>query len=224
MITVICVDDHPLIREAVKSLIEKETDIKLVAEGSTGHDIPLLIKKHQPDVAILDLNLPVEPTFSVLGEIRRITTETKTRVIVLSQQDAKPVITGVMSRGAKGFLVKSDNLSVTICAGIRVVAAKGLYLSETATRQYLGSSSIQDVDLSARHLEILQTVARYPDHSYEYHAGLLNISEGTLRNHIGRLFRALDVSNMTAAIIRAMEIGVLDIQTLRQQHEPSNGI
>jgi DNA-binding NarL/FixJ family response regulator len=221
-ITVVTIDDHHLIRQGVRSLLTPREDMELVGEGSTGDDVLALVKELAPDVLLLDLSMPQSSAGGTSGEqfkslpaIATLTkTHPKTAIIVLTQYFVPVIIQGAIDLGVRGYLLKSDDLSLNLPSAVIAVSRGGVYFSETISEELFGKPKTErSVHLTARQIEILTTIAREPDHSYANHATNLGITESTLKNHLTKAFKALAVTNITAAIIRCMQLGIIPLKS-----------
>jgi DNA-binding NarL/FixJ family response regulator len=220
-ITVVTVDDHHLIRQGVRSLLAPHSDVELVGEGSTGDNVLTLVEELNPDVLLLDLSMPQSSAdtssngqFKALPTIARLTkTHPGTAIIVLTQHFVPVIIQGSIDLGVKGYLLKSDDLSLNLPSAVATVSRGGVYFSETIGNELFGKSKAdRAVNLTARQIEILTTIARTPDASYANQATNLGITESTLKNHLTKAFKALGVTNITAAIIRCMQLGIIPLK------------
>ncbi|MCB0019084.1 MAG: response regulator transcription factor [Anaerolineales bacterium] len=221
LITVVVVDDHHLIRQGVRNLLVPRDDMELVGEGATGDDVLALMEQHTPDVLLIDLSMPqsgaggsTEKQFKALPTIARLSKSyPDTAIIVLTQHFVPVIIRGAIDLGVKGYLLKSDDLSLNLPSAVATVSKGGVYFSETIGEELFGKSKAdRAVDLTARQIEILTTIARLPDDSYASQAASLGITESTLKNHLTKAFKALGVKNITAAIIRCMQLGIIPLK------------
>ncbi len=136
-ITVICVDDHLLIRSAVRSLLEPNDHINLVAEGSVGEHVLQLVEKHRPNILILDMGMPMtenpqsDERFYPLPTVARLNREySETAVIFLTHEASPLIIQSAIELGVRGYLLKSDNLSLHLREAVEVVHRGGVYFSQ----------------------------------------------------------------------------------------------
>lgn len=216
-ISIVAVDDHHLIREGIRNNISSHKNIELVGEGRSGDDVFPLVEKYRPDILLLDLSMPQHtsgeakqfqalPAISKLSEIYP-----ETRIIILSQQYLPVIIEGAIERGVMGYILKSDDLSLNLPSAIQTVAKGGVYFSETISTELFARhhSPKADHSLTERQIEILTQIAMNPDLSYVEHATFFGISESTLKGHLTKAFKALGVKNVTAAIIKCMQIGII---------------
>ncbi len=219
--TIIAVDDHPLICQAIKSLVADRENMVLVGKGAAGEHLFPLVAEHRPDVAILDLNMPqfethdgnaTLDTFPVLPMVARLHQEyPETAVIILSHIIPSVVHEGVgRGNNIKGYLLESDDLSLKLPEAIDLVSKGGVFFSEAIRRELFDSpEKIGKPLLTKRQKEIIAAITQVTNASYAYHADILGIAESTLRNHLTSAYKSLDVSGITAAILRCKELGII---------------
>ena len=147
-ITVVVVDDHPLIHEAVQSLIDKHEDIELVGTGLDGDDVFHLVETHKPDILLLDLEMPQSRTGNTGQRFRALPTIAQLRKkypqtapIILSQHLLRPLINRAVEYGLRGYLLKSDGLSLEVPDAVRRVSQGGLAFSETIRQQVFAENN-----------------------------------------------------------------------------------
>lgn len=217
-ITVVSIDDHPLIRTAIRSLLDSQEEIQLVAEGSAGEHVLPLIEKHQPNVLILDLAMPQTENnssgerFPVLQTVAQLNREfPETAVIFLTQYASQSMSQQAISLGVRGYLLKSDDLSMNLPGAIEAVYRGGVYFSKEISQLLFQPVPQPDASsiLSERQKEIILTIAQTPDVTYQQIAHTLSITESTLKGHLNRVFKALNVTNITACIITCMQRGLI---------------
>lgn len=216
-VSVVAVDDHHLIREGIRNNISSQKNIELVGEGRSGDDVFTLVEKHKPDILILDLSMPQRNNgeigqFQALPAISKLSeTHPETRIIILSQQYLPVIIEGAIERGVMGYILKSDDLSLNLPSAIQTVAKGSVYFSETISKELFvrHHPPKPELSLTERQIEILAQIAMNPDLSYTEQAAYFGISESTLKGHLTKSFKALGVKNVTAAIIKCMQIGII---------------
>lgn len=219
-ITVVALDDHQLIREGVRRILEEQGDVRLVAEGAAGEDLHPLVEAHNPDIVLLDLGMPQyaqpsvsSPQFAAFTAIAQLRQEyPRTRIIIVSQYGTRILLEGALEAGVSGYLLKNDALTETLVAAIRMVHVGGVFFSQAIGRQLL------DIErtgfprvLTERQREIIQAVAARPDLLQAEHAQRLGISEHTFKQHLRQIYRALDVPNLTAAVLRAIRLRIVPL-------------
>ena len=220
-ITVVAVDDHCLIHAAIRSLLADCTQIELVGEGAAGEEIMPLMHEHHPDVLILDLLMPYylegkgegETRFQPLDVLQQLQqTYPEIAVIILSQYLNSGLIKDATRRGVRGYLLKSDNLSLQLPEAIQQVAQGGLFFSLEVSQQMFQTHHAPGVTLSPRQQEIICAIAREPDLCYEQIAEQFVIAPRTVKGHLNEAYRRLGVSNITACIMRCLQLGIIPLK------------
>ncbi len=198
-------------------------DLTLVAEGTAGEHLISLVSEYRPDVVILDLNMPQsdanrngkssEP-FQALPEVTNLHQQyPETAVIILSEHIVPSLIYSGIKSGIKGYILKSDDFSLSLPEAIDIVCKGGISFS-TRIQQELFAARV-DLNppvLTPRQIEIVQTIARSPDQSYAQHAAKLNIRESSLRNHLTNINKIVGAQNLTGCIIRCLQLGIISLE------------
>lgn len=207
-IRVILADDHPLTRAGLKSYIEKENDIELVGEASDGQQAWDLIEREKPDVALLDIRMPIENGVSLARRIKDL--KLPVIPVMLTSFDAQQYVIASLRAGARGYIlktVKPDELS----RAIRTVARGGLYLDGEVARSIENEEGAFEA-LSAREREVLLYAAR--GLSSKEIASDLIISERTVQTHLASIYDKLGARNKTEAMLLALKYGVVALEEL----------
>lgn len=215
-ISVVLVDDHPLIHEAVKSLLAERTDIVLVGQGFAGEQLFPLLAEHEPDVLVLDLTMPQHRDdspgrFAYMQALAELAIEfPNTATIILSQYLQPGIVQSAAEFGVRGYLLKSDNLSLNLPEAILAASRGGVFFSEAVSQELFGAAGKPaENPLTIRQREVILAIAKKPDNSYATTAGLLGISENTLKGHLRGAFSGLNVTNITSCIIRCMQLNLI---------------
>jgi DNA-binding NarL/FixJ family response regulator len=209
MITILLADDHIVMRQGLRSLIDSQPDFRVVAEASNGHEALEMIRQLKPQVSVLDLMMPGLNGMEIISQVWRIT-----QVLILSMHANEAYVTEALRKGALGYVLK-DATATDLIQAIRMVADGQRYLSapfsERAINAYLervGEGSPDPYDtLTTREREILQLVAE-GHHSAEI-AELLSISPRTVEAHRASLNRKLDLHSHADLIRLAVKKGLL---------------
>ena len=205
-ITVVIVDDHVLFRSGLRELLQQE-EVHVMGEASTAEAGLELVRRHGPDVAIMDLNLPA---MSGHDAIRRIAENApRTQVLVLTISANESDVTEAVLAGACGYLLKDASVA-DIVTGVRAAAAGESMISPRMTKTILDQLRQQDRGdgnppaeaLSAREREILRLVTEGKDNATI--ARELFISPYTVKNHISNILLKLHVSNRIQAAVLAV--------------------
>jgi DNA-binding NarL/FixJ family response regulator len=214
-ISVVIVDDHALIREAVRNLLSDRTHISLVGEGSAGEDVLRLVAEQSPDVLLLDISMPQKANdpaggkFAILPALEALQNDhAHTKVIILSQHLQPALIQAIMRFAVNGYLLKSDDLTLKLAEAVEVVSRGGIYFSREASRA-ITEMSTEIGTLTEKQRAVLLAVAQKPDVHYSELADEMVISLNTFKWHLRQAFQTLGVSNVTAALIVCMERGLI---------------
>ena len=202
VIRVLCVDDHPLVRKGIASILNNEADVRLVAEAGNGREAVELFRLHRPDVTLMDLRMPeldgIAASKQILAEFP------EARVIALTSYDGDQEIYRALEAGVKGYLLK-EMVHTEVLRAIRVVhAGKRLMPPEVAERlsEYFPQSA-----LSPREVEVLGLVAR--GLSNKEIAEQLGTAAGTIKIHVQNILAKLGASDRTHAVTIALKRGVI---------------
>jgi DNA-binding NarL/FixJ family response regulator len=205
VITVLLVDDHPVVRSGVRGMLDTEDDLAVVGEAGSGIEAVTMARALRPDVILMDLRMP---GLDGVGATSRILAESRTtRVLVLTTYETDTDILHAVEAGASGYLLK-DATRADLTGAIRA-AKRG----ETVLAPSVAGRLVRQVrqpaqpGLSARELEVLRLVAEGRTNADIGRA--LHISEATVKTHLLRSFSKLDVSDRTAAVTTAMARGLL---------------
>ena len=198
MIQVVIADDHGVIRDGLGRLIDAIADIELVGTAADGQEAVELANEVKPDVVLMDLQMPLVDGIEATRLIRSERPETA--VLVLTSFSDRPRILGALEAGACGYLLK-DAASDEVAAGIRAAARGESPLDPRAARTVLEARNEPDplAALSEREREVLDLlVVGLPN---KLIARRLEISEKTVKSHLTRIFRELDVTDRTQAAL-----------------------
>ena len=204
-IRILCVDDHPLVRDGVTRKIDLQADMTVVAAAATGEEALRLFEQHRPDVTLMDLNLPGMSGLETIGAIRRAHPDA--RIIVLTMYQGEEDIFRALREGAATYLLKDSlfddlaNLIRDVHAGVaRLPPEVEARLEERRTHKAP----------SARELEVIELIAQGMRNKEI--AAHLGISEETVIVHIRHLFAKLGVQDRTAALGVAVRRGLIHIR------------
>lgn len=212
VIRTVVVDDHSLIREGTRQILEREPDLEVVGEASTGEEALDLIARLEPDLALLDLRLPDISGIEVAREVRE--RGSATRVVLLSAFDDEEYVVEALSAGAAGYLVKTMP-SGELVRWLRQAHAGEVALDpQLASRlaRYVGRASNRTDEpvFSARELAVLRLLATgLPNKQI---ARRLGISPRTVEGHLSHIFGKLGISSRTEAVLYAVQHGLVDAE------------
>ena len=209
MIRIVVADDHQLVRQSIVSLIEKAEDMEVVGEAADGHETLDLVQRKRPDVAMLDI---VMPLLNGIETTRRIQTlSVDTRVVILSMHSEEDVVRQALRCGASGYLLKKSVVEELLIA-VRSANNGEIYLSpsiaQTVLSGFLQTESTDESStvleqLSSREREILQLIVE--GHTNQAAAEVLGISAKTVEKHRAILMKKLEVHNLPDLILLALK-------------------
>jgi DNA-binding NarL/FixJ family response regulator len=204
-VTVLIADDHPVVREGLRGMLAAEPRISVVAEAASGAEAVAMAARHRPDVVLMDLRMPGGD--GVQATARLLAATPASRVVVLTTYESDADIVRAVEAGAAGYLLK-DTPRLDLVDAI-LAAARGETVLAPAVAGRLVSRLRQPAAaaLSARETEILALVGRGQTNA-EIGRDLM-ISEATVKTYLLRAYGKLGVSDRTAAVTRAIELGML---------------
>jgi DNA-binding NarL/FixJ family response regulator len=197
-ITILAVDDHPLLREGITAVLGNHRDLSVVGEASNGYEAVERCRALGPDIVLMDLEMPDMSGIEAIAAIRA--ESPSTRIIVLTAHGTDAQILGALNAGAVGYLLK-DGLRKELVDTIRRVHAGQRGVSP-AVAQKLGESQLVDA-LTERELEILGRVAA--GNSNKAVADHLSISEETVKSHMRNILSKLAANDRTHAVTIALK-------------------
>ena len=208
-INVLIADDHSLIRQGLKQILELEKDMVVIAQASNGNEAVQMAKECKPDIILMDINMPGANGLQAIKEIKQ--EKLDSRVIVLTIHEDREYLFKTLQMGAEGYVLKDAEPSVLIEA-IRNVYAGQSYIQPNMTMELVKEfnrvtlhekEKHDENNLTSREIEVLELIAE----------GMINkeiakklyISEKTVKNHVSNIFRKLNVSDRTQAAIYAFK-------------------
>jgi DNA-binding NarL/FixJ family response regulator len=204
-IRVLLVDDHPVVREGLRGMIDAEPDLTVVGEAGSGAEAIALAESLCPDVILMDLRMP--DVDGVTATERILATLPRTRIVVVTTYESDTDILRAVEAGAAGYLLK-DATRAELADAVRDAARGKTVLAPTvADRLVHFVRQPTSVTLSVREVEVLNQVAKGKTNAEI--GQLLHISEATVKTHLLRAFNKLGVSDRTAAVTTAMSLGLL---------------
>ena len=204
-VTVLIVDDHPVVREGLRGMLAAERALTVVGEAGSGEEAVVMARLHRPDVVLMDLRMPGGDGVAATSGI--LATAPGTRVVVLTTYETDADIVRAVEAGAAGYLLK-DTPRQDLVAAIRAAARGETVLAPAVAGRLVSQLRRPAAEpLSARETEVLTLVARGSTNAEIGRA--LYISEATVKTHLLRAFSKLGVSDRTAAVTTAIELGML---------------
>jgi DNA-binding NarL/FixJ family response regulator len=215
MIQVVLADDEALIRAGIRGILSADPDIEVVAEAADGREAIELTRAHRPDVALLDIRMPMTDGLTATDEIRRQVPGTAVVLLTTFSEDA--YIARALQVGAGGFVLKSGDPRELIAA-VRAVAEGAAYLSPTVAARVLATLATERMSraaeaaaqvrcLSDRERQVLVLVGA--GRSNIEIAGELHLVEGTVKGYVSAILNRLGVRNRVQAAIVAYQAGLV---------------
>jgi two-component system NarL family response regulator len=204
-IRVLVVDDHPLIRVALRTKIEAEPDLEFAGEAGNGPDAVAAFTTHRPDVVLLDLRLPGMDGPEVITAIRKIDPQAK--VIVVTTYDGDEDVFRAVQAGARGYLLKGTFAEGILEAVRTVHAGRRLIAPEVADRL---AARVGSPALTSREVAVLELVAKAM--SNKEIGAVLCVSEATVKFHLKNIYAKLEVGDRTEAALVAVQRGIVVIR------------
>ena len=211
-IKIIVADDHKIILEGLRSLIDNEKDMEVVAEAVNGREAVHLVKEHAPDVVIMDINMP---DLNGIEATRQITSKkSDSKVIALSMYSDKRYVAKMLQAGVKGYLLKDCAFDELIQA-IRRVMANHIYLSPQVDDIVIGDyikhlSREYDNGLRSREREVLQLLAE--GNTTKQISEKLTISIKTVESHRATLMKKLGFKTLAELTKYAIKEGIIAVE------------
>jgi DNA-binding NarL/FixJ family response regulator len=218
LISVILVDDQPLLRKGFRMVLEEEDGITVVGEASDGAAALDLVARRHPDIVVMDVRMPgmdgIEATRAILAA------EPRSRILILTTFDLDEYAFGALRLGASGFILK-DVLPSEFVRAIRSVADGDAIIAPRVTRRLLDTFAHQIPDpqrAEASHPELGQLTAREREILIELAGGFSNaeiaerlfVAEATVKTHLGRILTKLGLRDRVQAVVYAYETGLIE--------------
>ena len=211
-IKVMIADDHSLIREGLRQLLEFDGSIKVVGEASNGEECLIKLEEFNPEVLLLDINMPEKNGIDVLKQMKA--DQSQIKVLILTVHNELEYLISAVDIGVDGYILK-DSESSELKKAIRVVRDGESYIQPklipAMNNQLINRDADKDkIDsLTNRELEVLVQVANGMFNKEI--ATNLNISERTVKNHISNIFKKIDVSDRTQAAVFAIKNNIIKL-------------
>ena len=217
-VRLVLADDEQLVRSGLRLILESEDDIEVVGEASDGAEALVLTRRLDPDVVLMDIQMPGMNGIEATREIVALGREDSSRVLILTTFDLDEYVYEALRAGASGFLLKRTPAE-DLVAGVRVVAEGEALLAPSVTQRLIeafrarpDASPARDVgeldDLTAREREVLELVARGMTNGEI--AAHLFLSEGTVKTHVKRIFYKMGLRDRAQAVILAYDVGLVE--------------
>ncbi|MCA1554781.1 MAG: response regulator transcription factor [Chloroflexi bacterium] len=214
MVRVVIADDHHLVRQGIRALLEKANDIDVVGEAADGQEAVELVEKLVPDVLVIDISMPRLGGLQAIERVRGL--RLPTQIVMLSMHSDEVMVRQALRKGARGYLLKRS-VTEELLLAIRAASRSETYLSPAISRTVLedfltlpnGADMSPLERLSPREREVLQLIAEGKTNSAI--AGLMKISVKTVEKHRASLMAKLKVHDMVALVRIAIKHGLVTL-------------
>jgi DNA-binding NarL/FixJ family response regulator len=206
-IRVLLADDHVIVREGIRRLLESAKDIEVVAEAGDGEEAQTLIQQHLPDVAVLDIQMPKASGIEVTRWLRSHLPQVG--VLILTAYDDDPYVMAVLQAGANGYVLKTASSDDLVEAVHDVYEGKSALdpaiAKKLMSNLFRGPENRQVEPLTDRELDVLRMAAKgYTNKAIGIQ---LNISDRTVQGHLAHIFDKMQATSRTEAVMRAVSLG-----------------
>ena len=213
MIKIMLADDHLILLQGIKAILENDPDLKVVATASNGREVLEALKTQEADVLLLDLQMPEMDGLETITHVKKIYPELK--ILMLTTNDEGSIITTLFKHGATGYLLKNSSQEILI-QGIKDAYEGKKVLSPHLTEKMIESLSDNKSKhlpgltprITNRELDVLKLIAK--QYTTQQIADELFVSTNTVATHKRNLFVKMDVTNSVGMIRKAMDWGLLD--------------
>lgn len=217
-IRIVIADDHAVVREGTRALLEKEEDMEVVGEASDGEEAVKLIERLKPDIAILDVSMPKLSGIEVTRQVKALLPSLG--VLILSAYDNDEYVFALLEAGAAGYLLK-DGPGREIAESVRTVYSGESVLHPSIARKVIHRALTSatktgtgkpETDLSDREIEVLKLAAK--GMTNRDIADSLCISIRTVQGHVNSIFHKLNVGSRTEAVFQSIKKGLLSFDDI----------
>ncbi|MED4163152.1 response regulator transcription factor [Halalkalibacterium halodurans] len=205
MVKVMIVDDHTVLRDGLKSIFEMEHDITVIGEAESGEAALTLVPELKPDVIIMDINLPDQNGVAITRQLKNDFKEIK--ILMLTMHSHEEYFMSAIREGADGYLLK-DAPSDQVVEAIRTVMRGEAVIHPSMTKKLLSfhqqqSATAKETELSEREKEVLACLVQ--GLSNKEIAEKLFISDKTVKIHVSKIFKKINVKSRSQAVIHAIQ-------------------
>jgi DNA-binding NarL/FixJ family response regulator len=204
VIRVLSVDDHPLLREGIAALVGSEEDMELVGEAANGREALYSFRKHQPDITLMDLQMPEMNGLDAISAIRSEFPEA--RIIVLTTQPGDVQVSRALKAGARAYLLKGM-LRKELLQTIRAVHAGQKRVSSEIAAEIAEHAA--DSSLTPREIDVLRLIAA--GNANKEIGAQLSLTEVTVKSHVKNILAKLTANDRTHAVTIALKRGIIDL-------------
>jgi DNA-binding NarL/FixJ family response regulator len=204
LIRVLTVDDHPLLRKGIATLVNTEADMKLVGEACNGQEAIRMFRLHRPDVTLMDLQMPDMNGTEAITEIQSEFPDA--RIVVLTTYTGDAQVLRALKAGARAYILKGD-VHLQLLATIRAVHAGQKRIPPEIAAELAEHAT--DDPLSSREIEVLRLIAA--GNSNKLIADALSIGEATVKSHVANILSKLGANDRAHAVAIGLKRGIIEL-------------
>lgn len=207
-VRVLLADDHAVVRAGIRQFLERSGKIQVIAEAGDGREATRQIEQHQPDVAVLDIQMPEMSGIEVTGWAR--SAYPRLGILVLTAYDDEPYVRAVLKAGANGYVLKTAGPDDIVQAVLEVAEGRDVLDPSMARRLITKADETPPAliePLTDRELEILRLAGK--GLTNKAIGIMLHISDRTVQNHLAHIFQKLQAASRTEAVMRGVALGLL---------------
>jgi len=206
---VLLVDDHPFVREGIRSYLSDFSDIEIIGEASSGQEAVAITQQHRPDLILLDINMPGMNGLEVVGQLRK--THPLTKILILTVHNSREYVIHVAKSGAQGYLLK-ESPPEELLQAIRAIQSGGTYYSPRVATHLVDefqnkTTQKTEATLAPRELEVLIHTAK--GRSIKEMAEIMDVTAATVQTYRVRLMEKLDLHNVAGLTKYAVQKGLI---------------
>lgn len=220
-IKILIADDHALLRQGIRNVLNLEDDLEVIAEANDGQEALAKTLSLSPDIVLLDLNMPILSGIEVVKQLQAA--KSKAKIIVLTIHDGDNYVIEVLKNGALGYLLKDVEPTMLIKAIHRVYEGDAFVYPELAEKLFGGMDETEDINqraeeiwkqrrgerLTAREMDVLRCIAKGFNNQEIAHS--LFVSEKTVKNHLTNIFRKINVNDRTQALLFVLKNKIMTL-------------
>lgn len=205
-IRILIADDHPLLREGIRGILEYQEEFEVIGEAATGDETIAVCQQNPPDVLLLDIKMPGKKTVEILRELNQ--TQPQIKAIILTAYDDEAILRILLPFRIAGYILKDEPSEILIDV-IKMVAGGRTWFSPSVSEKYAEMKQAPWKEpITPREIEVLSLLKE--GLSFEAAADALDISVRTVRYHIEKVNLKLNTKNRLEAIAKAIEAGLFD--------------
>jgi DNA-binding NarL/FixJ family response regulator len=209
MTRIVMVDDHTLLRQALREILDAERDLQVIGEAGSSDEAVLLVDRTKPDVVLLDVEIPGDDVRTTMRRLHRCSP--RSNVLILSMYDEPQLVRDLLDLGVRGYLLKSVSRQELLSAIRMVRSDSGRVVLSVSRRSLAQAEGDNPNTLSSREIEVLLLAARAMSNAQI--GARLSIAEGTVKRHLRNVFAKLGAVSRIDAVNKAAAASLIHVPT-----------